>query len=200
MKDMFRALKVYNYRLWVGGALVSNIGTWMQRVAQDWLVLTILTDHSGTAVGITTGLQFLPIIFIGPFAGLLGDRIAKRKILLCTQTAMAICALTLGLRGRPKKRCAAPIGVCAPWCCRLLSRFGSPSGKLEINPFRGYGAVGSASAWHAEGQGFESPYLHRRPKAPNIMFGAFRVFPDRWRQLRRPTGRYPRPRCRVRAA
>ncbi|WP_434617355.1 MFS transporter [Arthrobacter sp. A5] len=97
MKDMFRALKVYNYRLWVGGALVSNIGTWMQRVAQDWLVLTILTNNSGTAVGITTGLQFLPIIFIGPYAGLLGDRVSKRRILLCTQTAMAICALTLGL-------------------------------------------------------------------------------------------------------
>ncbi|MBG0740096.1 MFS transporter [Paeniglutamicibacter antarcticus] len=97
MKEMFRALKVHNYRLWVGGALVSNIGTWMQRVAQDWLVLTILTNHSGTAVGITTGLQFLPIIFIGPFAGLLGDRVSKRKILLCTQTAMGLCALTLGL-------------------------------------------------------------------------------------------------------
>lgn len=94
---MFRALKVFNYRLWVTGALVSNIGTWMQRVAQDWLVLTILTNHSGTAAGITTGLQFLPIIFLGPFAGLLGDRVNKRKLLLCTQTAMGLCALVLGL-------------------------------------------------------------------------------------------------------
>ncbi len=94
---MFRALKVFNYRLWVTGALVSNIGTWMQRVAQDWLVLTILTHNSGTAAGITTGLQFLPIIFLGPFAGLLGDRVNKRKLLLCTQTAMGLCALVLGL-------------------------------------------------------------------------------------------------------
>ncbi|PYI69926.1 MFS transporter [Arthrobacter livingstonensis] len=94
---MFRALKVFNYRLWVTGALVSNIGTWMQRVAQDWLVLTILTNHSGTAAGITTGLQFLPIVFLGPFAGLLGDRVNKRRLLLCTQTAMGICALVLGL-------------------------------------------------------------------------------------------------------
>jgi MFS family permease len=97
MKNMFRALSVYNYRLWVTGALVSNIGTWMQRVAQDWLVLTVLTNHSGTAVGITTGLQFLPILFLGPYAGLLGDRLSKRKVLLFTQSAMGMCALLLGL-------------------------------------------------------------------------------------------------------
>lgn len=97
MTRMFSAMKVFNYRLWVTGALVSNIGTWMQRVAQDWLVLTVLTDHSGTAVGITTGLQFLPILILGPWAGLLGDRYSKRKILLITQTAMGSCALILGL-------------------------------------------------------------------------------------------------------
>lgn len=94
---MFRALRVFNYRLWVSGALVSNIGTWMQRVAQDWLVLTVLTNNSGTAAGITTGLQFLPIIFLGPYAGLLGDRVNKRKLLLLTQTAMGLCALLLGI-------------------------------------------------------------------------------------------------------
>lgn len=97
MPSMFSALKVFNYRLWVTGALVSNIGTWMQRVAQDWLVLTILTNNSGTAAGITTGLQFLPIIFLGPYAGLLGDRVNKRKLLLLTQTAMGFCALLLGI-------------------------------------------------------------------------------------------------------
>ncbi|MGP9501527.1 MFS transporter [Specibacter sp. AOP5-B1-6] len=97
MSSMFRALKVFNYRLWVTGALVSNIGTWMQRVAQDWLVLTVLTNNSGTAAGITTGLQFLPIIFLGPYAGLLGDRVNKRKLLLVTQTGMGICAFLLGI-------------------------------------------------------------------------------------------------------
>lgn len=97
MSTMFRALKVRNYRLWVTGALVSNIGTWMQRVAQDWLVLTVLTHNSGTAAGITTGLQFLPIVFLGPYAGLLGDRVDKRKLLLITQTAMGFCALLLGM-------------------------------------------------------------------------------------------------------
>lgn len=97
MSSMFQALKVFNYRLWVTGALISNVGTWMQRVAQDWLVLTILTNNSGTAAGITTGLQFLPILFLGPFAGLLGDRVNKRKLLLFTQTAMGLCALVLGV-------------------------------------------------------------------------------------------------------
>ncbi|MFB0834736.1 MFS transporter [Arthrobacter halodurans] len=97
MSETFRALRNPNYRLWVSGALVSNIGTWMQRVAQDWLVLTILTDNSGTAVGITTGLQFLPILFLGPWAGLVADRHDKRRLLLVTQTAMGLCALVLGL-------------------------------------------------------------------------------------------------------
>lgn len=97
MSSMFSALKVFNYRLWVTGALVSNIGTWMQRVAQDWLVLTVLTNNSGTAAGITTGLQFLPILFLGPFAGLIGDRVNKRKLLLVTQTAMGLCAAILGV-------------------------------------------------------------------------------------------------------
>lgn len=97
MPQMFRALNVFNYRLWVAGALVSNIGTWMQRVAQDWLVLTVLTHQSGTAVGVVTGLQFLPILILGPWAGLLGDRYNKRKILLITQSAMGLCALVLGL-------------------------------------------------------------------------------------------------------
>lgn len=94
---MFSALKSQNYRLWTAGALVSNIGTWMQRVAQDWLVLTILTDHSGTATGITTGLQFVPILFLGPFAGVLADRMNKRKLLLITQSAMGLFATILGV-------------------------------------------------------------------------------------------------------
>jgi MFS family permease len=94
---MFRALESPNYRLWAGGALVSNVGTWMQRVAQDWLVLTVLTNHSGTAVGITTALQFLPMLLLGPYAGVLADRYRKRVILLWTQTAMGICGLIVGL-------------------------------------------------------------------------------------------------------
>jgi MFS family permease len=94
---MFRALEDRNYRIWASGALVSNIGTWMQRVAQDWLVLTVLTNHSGTAVGITTGLQFLPMLLLGPYGGVLADRYRKRVILLWTQSAMGLCGLAVGL-------------------------------------------------------------------------------------------------------
>ncbi|QOD03106.1 MFS transporter [Pseudarthrobacter sp. BIM B-2242] len=97
MSAMFRALENRNYRLWAGGALVSNIGTWMQRIAQDWLVLTVLTDHSGTAVGITTGLQFFPMLLLGPYAGVLADRYRKRVILLWAQTAMGLIGLAVGL-------------------------------------------------------------------------------------------------------
>ena len=97
MSAMFRALENRNYRIWASGALVSNIGTWMQRVAQDWLVLTVLTDYSGAAVGITTGLQFLPMLLLGPYGGVLADRYRKRVILLWTQVAMGLTGLVLGL-------------------------------------------------------------------------------------------------------
>ena len=97
MSAMFRALDNRNYRIWAGGAIVSNIGTWMQRVAQDWLVLTVLTNHSGAALGITTGLQFLPMLLLGPYGGVLADRYRKRVILLWTQVAMGATGLVLGL-------------------------------------------------------------------------------------------------------
>lgn len=93
MSKTFSALRHPNYRLWAAGALVSNIGTWMQRVAQDWLVLTQLTQHDGAAVGVTTGLQFLPILILGPYAGVVGDRLDKRKLLIGTQSAMGALAL-----------------------------------------------------------------------------------------------------------
>ncbi|GMA86373.1 hypothetical protein GCM10025868_16230 [Angustibacter aerolatus] len=97
MSPTFRALRTFNYRLWAAGSIVSNVGTWMQRVAQDWLVLTVLTDHSAAAVGITTGLQFLPVLLLAPFAGVLADRLPKRRLMLATQSAMGVVGLVLGL-------------------------------------------------------------------------------------------------------
>src|SRR5262245_21506625 len=91
----FRAFRVRNYRLYSSGAIVSNIGTWMQRVAQDWLVLEL--THSGTALGIVTGLQFLPALLVSPYAGLVADRFPKRRVLMLTQVAMGAVALVLGL-------------------------------------------------------------------------------------------------------
>ena len=97
MSPIFRSLSIHNYRLWASGAIISNTGTWMQRVAQDWLVLTVLTDNSGTAVGITTGLQFAPVLLLAPVAGALADRVDRRRLLIATQTALGLLALVLGL-------------------------------------------------------------------------------------------------------
>jgi MFS family permease len=92
----FRSLANPNYRRYAAGGLVSNVGTWLQRVAQDWLVL-LLTDNSGTAIGITTGLQFLPFLVLSPLAGLAADRIPKRRLLQLTNVGMAAPAVVLGL-------------------------------------------------------------------------------------------------------
>lgn len=96
MRNTFASLAFRNYRLWFAGALVANIGTWMQRVAQDWLVLTVLTDDSGVAVGITTALQFAPALFLSAWAGVLADRLDRRRLLAFTQGAMGVLAAGLG--------------------------------------------------------------------------------------------------------
>ena len=84
----FQALRNPNYRKYAVGSVVSNTGTWMQRVAQDWLVLQ-LTGGSGSALGITTGLQFLPVLLLSPYAGVIADRFPKRRLLQVTQAVMA---------------------------------------------------------------------------------------------------------------
>ncbi|HEY9498957.1 MAG TPA: MFS transporter [Terrimesophilobacter sp.] len=94
---MFRSLKVHNYLLWFVGALTSNIGTWMQRTAQDWIVLTELTDHDAAAVGITMALQFGPQLILMPVTGLIADRVNVRRMLMFTQAAMGALALGLGV-------------------------------------------------------------------------------------------------------
>ena len=94
---MFRSLRTPDYRLWASGAIVSNVGTWMQRTTQDWIVLTRLTDHDAFAVGVTTALQFGPQLFLSPLTGLVADRVPRRTLLTITQAAMAVLGLALGL-------------------------------------------------------------------------------------------------------
>lgn len=94
---MFRALRGCNYRTWALGAAVSNVGTWMQRIAQDWLVLTQLTDNNATSVGIVMALQFGPQALLVPLTGFAADRFDRRKLLFATQAAMGLLALGLGL-------------------------------------------------------------------------------------------------------
>jgi MFS family permease len=93
----FRSLSSYNYRIWAGGAIISNVGTWMQRTAQDWLVLTQLTHNNATAVGVVMALQFGPLALLLPWTGFAADHFDRRKILIATQAAMATLALGLGL-------------------------------------------------------------------------------------------------------
>lgn len=93
---MFAALRTRNYRLWASGQIVSLVGTWMQRVAQDWLVLT-LSGGNGLAVGIVMALQFGPTLVLSVWGGVLADRYDKRKLLMITQAFAAVCGLVLGV-------------------------------------------------------------------------------------------------------
>jgi MFS family permease len=93
---VFRSLRSHNYRLWAAGALVSNVGTWMQRVAQDWLVLTQLTHHDASAVGTVMALQFGPQLLLLPWTGVAADRFDQRRLLMATQGALGVLALALG--------------------------------------------------------------------------------------------------------
>lgn len=95
--SMFTSLRVRNFRTWIIGSLFASTGTWMQRVGQDWLVLTVLTNNSGTATGIVTGLQFLPMLILSPIAGAAADKFDQRKLLAVTQGSQAVLAFALGV-------------------------------------------------------------------------------------------------------
>jgi MFS family permease len=96
-KGTFRSLQGFNYRTWALGAIVSNVGTWMQRTGQDWLVLTQLTHDNATAVGVVMSLQFGPQVLLLPLTGFAADHFDRRKVLLATQAAMGALALGLGI-------------------------------------------------------------------------------------------------------
>ena len=95
--DTFRSLGRRNYRVWVWGALFSNIGTWMQFTTQDWLVLTELTHHDAMAIGIVMALQLAPPLLLMLWTGLIADRVEKHRFLLFTQGALGVLAVALGL-------------------------------------------------------------------------------------------------------
>jgi MFS family permease len=116
LRHSFNSLEVLNYRRYFAGQLISLSGTWMQTVAAIWVILT-LTD-SGIAVGLTTALQFLPMLLIGAWGGLLADRIPKRRLLITTQALMMIPAIGLFA--------VTAAGVVAPWMVYLaVFAFGS---------------------------------------------------------------------------
>ena len=125
LRRSFNSLEVPNYRRYFAGQLISLSGTWMQTVAAIWLILT-LTD-SGIAVGLTTALQFLPMLLIGAWGGLLADRIPKRKLLIATQALMAIPAVGLFA--------VTATGVVEPWMV-YLAVFAMGSVNAVDNPAR----------------------------------------------------------------
>lgn len=97
MSAMFRSFANINYRIWFAGALVSNIGGWMQATAQDWVVLTELTDNDAAAMGVTMALQFGPPLVLVSMTGWVADRFERRRILLATQTALLLLAVAVGV-------------------------------------------------------------------------------------------------------
>jgi MFS family permease len=96
VSGVFRSLRSFNYRVWAAGAFVSNIGTWVQRTAQDWLVFTQLTHHDASAVGLVMALQFGPQFLLLPWTGFAADHFNQRKLLIATQATMGALALALG--------------------------------------------------------------------------------------------------------
>jgi MFS family permease len=94
-RTTFAALVIPNYRRYISGQSISLIGTWMQMTAQSWLVLTL--THSSVALGIVIALQTLPVLVLGPYGGVIADRVDKRKLMIVLQSAMGLQALVLGL-------------------------------------------------------------------------------------------------------
>jgi MFS family permease len=125
IRHSFNSLEVPNYRRYFTGQLISLSGTWMQTVAAVWVVLSL--TGSGVAVGLTTALQFLPMLLIGAWGGLLADRIPKRRLLITTQALMAIPALGLFA--------VTAAGVVTPWMV-FLAVFAMGSVNAIDNPTR----------------------------------------------------------------
>lgn len=110
-RQTFAALANPNYRLWFGGQSISLAGTWMQMIAQSWLVLEL--TGSGTAIGVVVALQMLPTLLLGPYAGVVADRLDKRRVMIALQAGMGVLALVLGL--------LTITGVVALWQVYLLA-------------------------------------------------------------------------------
>ncbi|KEZ76719.1 MFS transporter [Salinisphaera hydrothermalis] len=142
---LFRALEIYNFRVWAIGALVSNVGTWMQRVAQDWLVLTILTHHNAGAVGVAMALQFGPQLLLLPLTGYAADYFDRRKLIMLTQTMLGLLAFGLGV--------ATVTGVITLWgvygfalALGCVTAFDAPTRQTFVNDLVGETHLSNAVA------------------------------------------------------
>jgi|SRR5579875_298095 len=141
----FRSLRNYNFRVWFLGGLVSNVGTWMQRIAQDWLVLAVLTRHSASAMGVVVALQFAPQLLFLPWTGYAADRVDLRKLLIATQAALGLLALGLGL--------VTVLGVVRLWqvdgfafLLGCVTAFDAPARQVFVNELVGESQLANAVA------------------------------------------------------
>lgn len=142
---MFRSLRLFNYRTWFTGALISNVGAWMQSTALSWTVLTVLTANDATAVGINMALQFGPQLLLVPVSGLIADKYDRRKVLLVTQSAMGLLALILGV--------VVTAGVVELWHVQLFAlafgivqAFDMPARQAFVSELVGQDDIGNAVA------------------------------------------------------
>lgn len=133
----FRSMSVRNYRLYFAGQLISTTGTWMQSIAQAWLVLQI--TGSGVALGVTVALQFLPVLLVGAWGGLVADRVDKRRLLVGTQAAAGLLALVLGA--------VTALGVVQLWMIYVLA-LGLGAVNAVDNPARRAFVVEMVGAEH----------------------------------------------------
>jgi len=142
---MFRSLRLFNYRTWFTGALISNVGAWMQSTALSWTVLTVLTENDATAVGINMALQFGPQLLLVPVSGLIADKYDRRKVLLVTQSAMGVLALILGV--------VVTTGLVELWHVQLFAlafgivqAFDMPARQAFVSELVGQGDIANAVA------------------------------------------------------
>src|SRR5690606_28286241 len=132
MSAMFRSFRTFNYRTWFFGAVISNIGGWMQATAQDWVVLTELTNNDATAMGVTMALQFGPPLVLVSVAGWVADRFDRRNVLLVTQSVLLLLALgvaTLLLTGVM----TLPIMFCFAAAFGVTNAFDAPARQAFVS-------------------------------------------------------------------
>jgi len=168
MTDTFRSLRHRNYRIWALGAFVSNVGTWMQRTAQDWIVLTQLTHESATAVGIVMSLQFGPQLLLLPYTGLAADRLDRRKLLMATQASMGVLALVLGVLTLAGRASLWHVYVLA-FLLGCVTAFDAPARQTFVGELVGEADLPNAVALNATS--FHSARLIG-PAAAGILLGA----------------------------
>ncbi len=145
MSATFRSLKLHNYRVWFIGAIVSNAGSWMQSTAQNWVVLTELTDADAAAVGITMALQFAPPLLLVPVTGWVADRFDRRKLLLLSQTILATLALAIGVL-LITGIMTLPIMLCFAAALGLVTAFDNPARQAFVSDLVGQENMSNAVA------------------------------------------------------